>query len=220
MGLTLSAAWTAIQAFAAIEVGTTTIGAIVANVAVAVAVSYAASALQPGPPSPAAQKQVIKQSVGPRLRFYGENKIGGTYAFLSDKGSNLYQVIMLNSGEIDSFVAHYLGEDLVTLDGSGNVTSSVTFASPYAQVIGALGTDGQTAFALLTAAFPGEWTTDHRLRGIACVAIRLLSPESKDFAKIYPAGIPQYNAVIHGSKVWDPRDVSQDPDDKTTWAYV
>lgn len=221
MGVSLAAAWASIQAIGAIEVGATTVGAIVTNVAIAAAISYTASALTPGPSSPAAQKQVIKQAIGPRLRFYGENKIGGTWAFLADKSSNLYQVIMINSGEIDSFVAHYLGEDVVTLDGSGNVTAPAIYTDkPYAQIIAALGTDSQTAFSLLTAAFPGEWTADHRLRGVACVCVRLLSPPAKDFSVIFPSGIPTYNAVIHASKLWDPRDLAQDPDDKTTWAYV
>lgn len=190
--------------------------------AVIIGVSYGVNAaLAPGMPSPAQQKQVIKQAVGPRLRFYGENKVGGTWAFLASKSSNLYQVIMLNGGEIDSFVSHYLGEDVVTLDGSGEVTDPAIYTDkPYAQIIEALGTDDQTAFSLLTTAFPGEWTTDHRLRGVACVCVRLLSPPAKDFSAIYPSGIPTYNGVIKASKVWDPRDVGQDPDDKTTWAYT
>jgi hypothetical protein len=34
---------------------------------------------------------------------------------------------MLNSGEVDSFVAHNLGEDVVTQEGSGNVTAPAMY---------------------------------------------------------------------------------------------
>lgn len=178
-------------------------------VAITAGIYEAGQALQPGIASPAAQKQTIRQAVASRMRFYGEVKVGGVYAFLDDRSSYLYQLIMVNSGEIDSFVAHWLGDQAVTLDGSGNVTSPDIYVDDigthYANIDTRLGTDDQTSFSGLTSAFSGEWTSDHQLKGIACVLITLLSPEAKYFSTHFPAGLPQYNAVIHAAKVWDPR---------------
>ena len=45
-----------------------------------------------------------------------------------------------------------------------------------------------------------QWTTDHRLRGIAYLYVRL----SFD-SDIYPNGVPNISAEIQGKKVFDPR---------------
>lgn len=194
-----------------------------AVVATTVGIYELGQALVPGAPDPAAQKQTTRQAVGPRLRGYGQVKVGGLLAFLDDRKSYLYQVIMLNSGEIDSFVSHWLGDVELTLDGSGNVTVPTTYFdgdSYYAIIDVRLGTASQTAFSRLLTGFAGEWTAAHQLNGIACSLVTLLSPPPKNFSQVFPAGLPAYNAVLRTSKLWDPRDVSQDPDDSTTWAYA
>lgn len=62
-----------------------------------------------------------------------------------------------------------------------------------------LGTTTQTADADLVAEVD-EWTTDHRLQGVAYLYIRLqYDPE------IWPTGIPNIKAVVKGKKVYDPR---------------
>lgn len=179
-----------------------------ATVAVAVTVSALSGAFS-GPKSPDAQKQNFRQAVGPRRRAYGEVKVGGIYCFLDDRASYLYQIFMLNSGEIDSFVSHWLGDEQATVDGSGNVTSPTNYVDDgptYLVTLDTvLGTDDQAAFPRLVSAFPGEWTSAHQLKGIACTLMTLLSPPAKYFSAHFPAGIPDYNAVIRASKVWDPR---------------
>lgn len=206
-----------------VVIGTTTIGDIATSIAVSAALTYAAQALAPGSPDPAAQKQTARQAVGPRLRGYGLVKVGGLFAFLDDSKSYLYQVIMLNSGEIDGFVSHWLADQEVTLDGSGNVTDPTSYFdgnSYYAIIETRNGTADQDSFDRLMAAFPGEWTEAHQLKGIACSLVTLLSPPAKFFSQVFPAGLPQYNAVLRTSKLWDPRDPAQSADDSTTWSYT
>lgn len=178
-------------------------------VAISAGIYELGQVVQPGAQTPAAQKQTVRQAVASRVRAYGEVRVGGTYAFLDDRSSFLYQLIMLNSGEIDSFVEHWLGDEAVTLDGSGNVTSPAIYVDEgptyLAMIDTVLGTDSQAAFSRLMSAFPGEWTSAHQLKGIACSLVTFLSPPAKYFSAHFPAGLPPYTAVIHAAKVWDPR---------------
>lgn len=68
------------------------------------------------------------------------------------------------------------------------------------QVTKHLGAAAQAADADLVAAFPGAWTTDHKLSGVAYIYARL----SYD-ADRWPTGIPVIKAVVKGKLVYDPR---------------
>lgn len=82
-----------------------------------------------------------------------------------------------------------------------------------------LGLASQTTDPLLVSGFPGVWTAQHRLDGVAYTALRLLGVALEDFNKVYKFGIPSYAATIRAAKVWDPRVSGQDADDPTTWAW-
>lgn len=79
------------------------------------------------------------------------------------------------------------------------------------------GADDQTASTKLIANIPNsKWTSDHRLRGRAYMYIRMGRDADGDN---FPTGVPEITAVIKGRKVYDPREVSHDPDDKSTWEW-
>lgn len=215
MPVTLSGIGLAIQTgleFIGIQASAATVTAIV-NTAIAVGLSAISSFLLKPSLGNQQQKQNIRQATAPRRRYYGQVKVGGVYAFLKAAEPKLYQVLMLGEGSqtgIDSFVEHYLGDDLVTLDGDGNVTNPTRYVqhdTKYAQIYPQLGTSTQAAHSTLVSAFPSDWTSDHKLLGIANVLIVLLSPPANRFTEVYDAGLPQYNGVIRSSKVWDPRAV-------------
>lgn len=56
------------------------------------------------------------------------------------------------------------------------------------------------ADARLQTLFPGVWTENHKLLGVAYAIIELDYNESA-----YPSGIPNFTAVIRGAEVYDPR---------------
>lgn len=62
------------------------------------------------------------------------------------------------------------------------------------------GTDTQTADPDLVAAAPSEWTSNHRLRGVAYLYVRLYFDET-----IWATGVPNIKAIVRGRKVFDPR---------------
>lgn len=134
--------------------------------------------------------------------IYGRAKCAGVRIYDGATGTNnsvLHRVIAFAGHEIDSFVTIYIGDEAVTLDATGNVTSPARF-NGYVRILKGLGSDTQTAMTEMVAEVPG-WTTNHRLRGIAYLYIKFTY--SKD---LYPNGIPEITAVIGGKKVYDPRD--------------
>jgi hypothetical protein len=92
----------------------------------------------------------------------------------------------------------YFNDEALTLDGSGNVTSPAKYVG-FARVETQLGTAAQTAYATLVSESP-RWTTNHRLRGICNVYVRL-----KWSAEVFPTGRPNISALVKGKLVYDPR---------------
>lgn len=86
-------------------------------------------------------------------------------------------------------------------DGVGLVQYQHSVTTPRARVRGMLGSPTQSAFGDLITQFPGEWTSDHRLRGCAYLVVELdYDPDA------FPSGIPNISAVMRGTnQVYDPR---------------
>ncbi len=160
-------------------------------------------------------KTVVRLSDDTQKIIYGRARIGGTLAYVetystgpdsggvSQTGDNLFlhMVIMHCGHEVDAFEEIYLNEDLVTIDGSGFVNEDryKKDGKSYVRIVHHVGTDTQAADSLLVAEST-NWTTDHRLRGIAYTYIRFQwNPD------VFTGGIPMLNVVVRGKKVYDPR---------------
>ncbi len=144
--------------------------------------------------------QVIRSSVANRTFIYGSAMVSGPLVFggVAGEGNKyLWLVIPVAGHEVDAIPVVQFNELEVPLDASGNVTSG-----PYAGKVLVkkhLGNAGDPADVDLVAAGIG-WTADHRLAGVAYLAVRL--EWSRD---VFPAGIPNIKAVVRGRKVFDPR---------------
>ena len=210
-------AWVVVSSFVVAQISAITwasVGNLLLNTAIGLGLG-ALSGLIAGGPKTKAQKQVIRQAVAPRRRAYGRVKVGGVYYFLRNRtvGSGdfyLFEGIMLLSGESDAYEAHWLGEDEVTVDVDGNITAPphlVKSGSPssWVQIYKRHGLNSSLVHSQLVTAFPEIWTADHHLNGITQVLVTLLAPDSAQFSTVYPGGLPDYNATLRASKVWDPR---------------
>jgi hypothetical protein len=182
------------------------------NLAIGVGVTMLANALRPQQnqqaQDPGSRIVNLRQSIQDRSKSYGRNRTGGPVAFWKLKGGKRHIVVLYNSGEIDAVESVYLDETEVTLNGSGYVTQGrfVSDGTSMIRISHFLGTDSQTAHSWLTAAFP-EWTSNHRLRGIAGSVMICQNPKPEDFAKVYSSGRePTVSSVYRGTKVLDPRD--------------
>jgi len=169
------------------------------------------SALTKSPTAPSIvtrdNKVTTRQPIASRKVVYGRTRIGGNIVYIESTGNNqyLHMVIALTGHEIDAIEKFYLNDQEVTLDGSGNVTSSNY--SGVARIQYKLGTDDQTAFDDLVSESAGLWTTNHRMRGCAAVYMRLKYDQDK-----FPQGVPNFSCLVRGKKVYDPRT------DTTVWS--
>lgn len=119
---------------------------------------------------------------------YGERKVNGTRVFVANSGSDntyLYIILALCEGEIESIGDVYIDDVLSTdskFSGLVNITKYV-------------GTDTQSADQTFIDAGI-KWTANHRLQGVAYLAVRL-KWDSDAFT-----GMPNIEAVVQGRKVW------------------
>jgi hypothetical protein len=137
---------------------------------------------------------------------YGEARVGGVRVYDASTGGNnefLHRVLAFAGHEIDSYQQIYLNDEVVTLDGSGNVTAPAQYVG-FVRIKTYLGTTTQAADPDLVAATSGLtdgiWTTNHRLQGIAYVYVRFQYNQDA-----FPNGVPSVSVKIRGKKVFDPR---------------
>lgn len=139
--------------------------------------------------------------IGPRFAVVGRHRVGGYRIFrdVNPKNDHLWQVVMLQARETDSFVTHYLDNRAVTLDGSGWVQTPAKWKDK----VRIFTKDGShsTAFSGMTSAFPSEWTSNHVGNGMTLVAIQQKPVGPRALRSTYPNGILSYSATIDGVKV-------------------
>ena len=197
---------------------------VVANLAIGAALLgvsaliSAATAPQRQTTSTPQAQAIINQSAGQRIRGYGRAKLGGIRAFFDSSAGSLYQIVMAHHGKIDAFEQLYIGDIAVARDGGSNVTTA-PFAG-HAVIVLHDGSDDQLADSDMLVNWPGIWTSEHRLRGIAYWLVVFLSPRAEDYQAVFPDG---YNTpvtcVCRLSQVFDPREPTHDPDDEDTWEW-
>jgi hypothetical protein len=146
--------------------------------------------------------QVVRSAVETRKWVLGEVMLSGPLVYAEITGTSnkyLHLVIPLAAHEVQEIGEIRFNDEVVgTLDGSGNVTTG-RFAT-YARIKKHLGSTSQTADSDLVAESASLWTTDHRLRGVAYIYVRL-----KWAQDIFPNGIPNIKALVKGAKLYDPR---------------
>lgn len=190
-------------------------------VAVAGALYLASSLLmqqnKPSVPKPDDGSYNLKQSATSVPYVLGRAKKGGDYAMLEAQSGTAYHVIVEAGHRIHGFVQHYLHDEAVTLDGSGNVVAPAHFTSKV-NIQTRLGEKASTAYADIVSAFPTIWTTAHRGDGLATIRMICGGVSSQDYLNVYPNQMPVHSCVLDGALLYDPR-TNQDPADNDTWAF-
>jgi hypothetical protein len=134
--------------------------------------------------------------------IYGRVKTGGAIIYNEATGVNnkdLHRIIAYAGHEVTSFDEIYINDEVVTLDGTGNVISPAKYDG-LIRIKEHLGSPSQTADTYLVAESDGLWTTQHTLNGIAYLYIRLSFSSDA-----FPNGVPEITATIKGKKIYDPR---------------
>lgn len=157
---------------------------------------------KPTVPTITAGNQTItsRQPIAARPVIYGKTRVGGTIVYLESTNNNqyLHMVIALAGHEIDAIESVYFNEEFVV-----NLSGDGILVSKYIDVVrieSRLGTSDQEAFTNLVNESAAKWTSAHRLRGIACLYVRLKYDQDK-----FPNGVPNVSCIVRGKKVYDPR---------------
>jgi len=205
--MAISAVLAAVSTGVGVLAKTIVVGSIFKAFAIRFALGVALNALTPKPPRAADQGYRVN-SRGPALDhpiIYGRTKVGGVIVYETVTGVNnkfLHRFIVLAGHEIESFDEFYMNDELVTLDTNNVIATS---SDPESKLPGKVrilvqnGTDNQTAISEAVSEIP-EWTTNHRLRGLAYVYLRFSYDRDA-----FPSGVPNFSAVVKGRKVLDPR---------------
>ena len=191
-------------------------GSVALTAAFSAAATFALSALQaalaPEPPSlnldrfGSAASGITVQSRSadePRKGIYGEYFASGSLALQDSGGSDnkyLYLVLVICDHEVEEIGEVWLNDVSITddmLDGNGDVQSG-RFAGKV-RIIKHLGASDQAADSFLASAI-GDWTSNHRGRGVAYVVARYEWDRST-----FPTGMPNLAAWVKGKKIYDPR---------------
>ena len=162
---------------------------------------------------------------------YGTRKVGGNVVFLETSGTEnqyLYMAIVLSEGEINDISAIFINDNQVTWSGDIADNTSITVGSGDANFYdGAslitcephFGSDSQSASTLLSTL--SSWTSNHRLRGLAYLALKFEWNQDKF------GSLPSVNAIVQGKKVYNPNldgtvtggSGSHRADTSSTWEY-
>lgn len=155
----------------------------------------------------------------PRKVLFGKAATGGNIIYRANtgtKGQDLHLVVGVAGHLITSFDAFKFGPDFITFSGNNAVGIFNGLMFKYDH----LGSDSQTADANLVAASI-EWTTAHRLRGVAYSYLKFIWDQEK-----YPSALQKMLFTLSGTPVYDPRLDStnggagtQRYDDQTTWTW-
>ena len=166
--------------------------------------------------------------------IYGKRQVGLTRVFVESSGADnqyLYVAGVLCEGGGSGITAIdevYVDDKLVTFDGAltdgtlrGVSSSDTNFYKDSTSLISIqafFGLDNQSASSLLDETT--SWTSDHKLSGIAYVALRF--KWNQDAFN----GMPEVRVTLKGKKIYDPRldttkggSGSHRQDTASTWAY-
>ncbi len=145
----------------------------------------------------------IRQAIALRRVIYGTARVSGplVYATTTQDNKMLHLIVALASHEVEEIGDILLFDDVIhsaDLDGNGLVTTG--FYTGKVRIKKHLGTPAQAADSALVSE-AAEWTTNHRLREIAYIYLRLEFDQD-----VFPTAIPAISAWVKGKKILDTRD--------------
>jgi hypothetical protein len=170
------------------------------------------------------RSQVTAKDANPRrIRGYGRMKLGGPTFFLEAiNGAYLYTGIIHGEGLFDAYEEWWLDDVQAGIPGPYGGTNTTAPWTNHVHVYSYPGSDDQGASLELLGNFPGLWTEEHRLAGLAYSVMVCVLPAKayKNFQKVFPNGAPSLRVVARLSRVYDPRNETADWNDETTYVWT
>lgn len=146
----------------------------------------------------------LKQSDLTRKFLYGHTRVTTGYAHMESTGEKknkqLHMILMLCEGTVRDIPEVWVNDYSIPkdwIDEDGNVTEGRY--KDKLVIRKHFGSPSQVADPVAVTNMP-EWTTAHRLQGIAYLYLILTKDQD-----VYPTGVPNFSAVVEGQFVYDPR---------------
>lgn len=168
----------------------------------------------------------IKVPTPARWSGYGRNRAFEAYSlFTTAANGTAIDVGVYHDGRVDGIERYYLGDKVVTIDGSGWVQPGTDgqYGTNKIQIGIRLGEDTETAFSEIIALVPDKWTADHRGDGCATGFATFQSVKVADFSKVYPSGGPDstpLSLAMRLQRCFDWRDPGQSVGNPATWKWT
>lgn len=191
----------AIPATATVAFATVTYAQAIAYVAYTALTASALKKLAPSNTSGVQNKGTlinIREAAAAQEYVYGEVRKGGVLTYIDETGTDnkyLHMIITLAGHEVEEIGDIYINDQIVTLDGSGFVTTK-----RWDGKIRIIKRDGSQTTADPTMVSDAGVPSTFIGKGIAHLYIRL-----KYDPDVFGGGIPTFTAVVKGKKVYDPR---------------
>lgn len=230
-------AWGAIAAFVASPIGSLLLG---------IGLSLVSTLFMPkqkksqNAPTIEAGKVTVRIAEPERWLCAGRVRQGGGHVFGEFAADGAFWYVIIHSDSIlTELEIHFLDDNEIIINGSKQVTTNdFCLDQDYNSYSGSgtkqlfytfwthtytEGNPTPEANAALKAAFPGIWTDDHKLVGTTYSVVRIATLPIEHRAKIYKwrgsfgLGDPAPSVVGLWSNVYDPRDVTQDINNRATW---
>jgi hypothetical protein len=143
---------------------------------------------------------VFRQAVSNSFIIYGKRRAGGLLIFFHPLGKEFrYFVIAVAGHRCKGVTRWWLGEEEVTVDGAGKVTSGRYANKGWLWF--SRGTDDQVAHPTFVAETQGKWTASHRGQGTALIYAKFQMSD-----EVVQAGMPNITAEVEGKDdILDPR---------------
>lgn len=181
---------------------------------------------RPKTPTPDNGAMTVQQTLPYRVFAVGRTRLAGAIMLKEEFSSYLMQVNALAGHYCDGFEHIMLNDDLVSvptvglrLQGAVAVMAGGRYGGSYINIDTRQGIDTETAYGNIAGVAPLIWTAAHRGDNIASMSMLCAPVVAKFWSTIFPYGAPQPSAILRGAIVYDPRDPSQNPADRSTWKW-
>ncbi|WP_085044337.1 hypothetical protein [Ensifer aridi] len=147
-------------------------------------------------------QQSVRVAAADRVVIYGQFQATGNWIFGDSKSGDLHKVLAVCEGKLVTVLNLKIDDNIVTVNGSGVVTSS-----PYdgaARFLYRRGLPTETHYSELTSVFP-EWNSAHRGDGVVTIYATQYALEADEVTNVFPS-LKDTLFRIEGrfTEIWNP----------------
>lgn len=168
------------------------------------------SALRPDIPAASFGPSNLKlngaEETAPRIRSYGERRLGYARVFFDVKDGVLGRIIVHGHGQWSSIDRYFIDQSEVMINAGGNVTDEkfITGDINHIRIVSRLGLDSQP-FANQIAFTFEYWNAAHKLNGLTYSALLVIAPKLSKINEMFPNREPNLEVQGRSSLLFDPR---------------